>query len=89
MSEFRNFNMSKDKIMIRCKKAWKGMIDVRSHVCKLAEDKNLPIEITCDAFEGTMTIKPEDLRKFDKVSKEYTGMDDIKYKLISYKWKQD
>lgn len=79
-----------NNLKIHCKKSWKGCIDVRDYNVKNCIKENRNIEVTCDVFEGKMTLTPELLLYPDMISKnEFTSKfeNKVPYKLYSYAWK--
>jgi hypothetical protein len=75
-------------ITVHCKKAWKGNIDIRSHIVKKAIDNNQPITVTCDAFTGNAIYTPDELRNPLYTQGPYQSKFDGEYLLHIYKWKQ-
>jgi len=73
---------------VKCKKSFKGMIDIRDYDVKAAIKENVDVSVTCPDFVGIAVYTPAELAKPERVSGEFKSMYDRNYKLYSYTWKQ-
>jgi len=76
-------------ITIHCKKEFRGNIDIRDHVVRLAIEKGENITVTCGAFPGKSVYTPEELAKPIKVQGPFTANHGTigQYYLNVYAWK--
>ena len=73
---------------VKCKKSFKGMIDIRDYVAKEAIKNNEDVSVTCPDFQGNAVYTPAELATPERISGEFKSMYDRNYKLYSYTWKQ-
>ena len=77
-------------IKVYCKRDFKGMIDVRSHIAEKAIKKGESIKITCGTLLGEMILTPEDIsHKLVRKQGPYKSKFDKDYYLYVYQWEEE
>lgn len=81
--------MSNETIYVHCKKDFKGLIDIRSHMVQQAIDEGKSVTVTCGSFPGKSIYSPEELKNPVNITKEFDDkfVAGRKYRLHSYRWK--
>lgn len=74
-------------MLVHCKKAFKGNIDIRNYIVEKAIKNNESITVKCDAFEEVSIYSPEELKNPLRNQGPYQSKFEGKYYLYVYKWK--
>lgn len=74
---------------VHCKKDFRGNIDIRSHIVKMAIEKGDNITVTCGSFPGKSVYTPEELKNPIKIQGPFPAKHGSvgEYYLHVYAWK--